>query len=87
MKITINKTFTTEFDVDDAEKEFYDCVGSPEYASALLEDVVTKRISWYILDEVEQEFIDAAYTALATRIGGVQTKMKLYYENGERFWG
>lgn len=86
MKITINTSFTTEFDADDAEEEFYDFVSLPENADALLEDVVSKRINWDILAEVEQEFINTAYTALATRIGGVQTKMELYYENGERFW-
>lgn len=87
MKITINTSFTTEFNADEAEEEFYDCMGSPEYASAYLEDLASKRIDWDILAEVEQEFINAAYTALATRIGGVQTQMELYYENGERFWG
>ena len=80
MDINFTITYEAYFDLDQAEKDFHRvCNWKPEPdIDEILYNVVEENIVWPItVDDLPNEVVETAATALRNRIGGIQMTMDL----------
>ena len=80
MEINFTITYTADFDLIQAEQDFYEMLYWDHNADIdkLLYSAVVENITWPIdVDDLPDEVIETAKTALRKRIGGIQLKMEL----------
>lgn len=84
MDIKFTVTYTADFDLIQAEQDFYEMLYWDHNADVdkLLYSAVVENIAWPsdvddLPDEVVEEVKETAETALRKRIGGIQLEMEL----------
>ena len=80
MEINFTITYTAQFDEEQAEEDFRTILWENPHADPdkALYDAVEENLSWpHYVDDLPNEVVETAATALRKRIGGIQTQMNL----------
>ena len=80
MDIKFTVTYTADFDLIQAEQDFYEMLYWDHNADIdkLLYSAVVENITWPTdVDDLPDEVVETAETALRKRIGGIQLEMEL----------
>ena len=80
MDINFTLTYKAYFDLDQAEEDFHKMLywNPEEDINKILYDATEQNIIWpTTIDDLPNEVVETAATALRKRIGGIQTEMNL----------